>query len=297
MLSRLLALALAALIMCGPAEARRRRKPPPPVPELPGEQPFDDTPLSYADDWQPSYVPTLIDIPATELVQRHHPTLEFTYLARRFGGATFSGFAQGEEKGPRFRLNVRAGRDLQVSAEAPYYSTDTPGFNPPGSFCAFSAEVKYLFPYEVAGFRSAIGYRYMFSEDETRPFFLPDDFARMNSFYAVISRTPSHFRRWHAMVQRVFTQQSTGDHTIFGVGVEQQLFRFKHNWVRAIGEFGKPSFEDPRLGALGTLQKAENLYANAALRVRSGILQVEAGTRRALQAGYDEGYVTVVKRF
>ena len=86
-----------------------------------------------------------------------------------------------------------------------------------------------------------------------------------------------------------------GWRTIFGV--EQQLFRFKHNFVRAIGELSKPSFEDPRLGALGRLLKAENIYANMALRVRSGILQVEAGTRRAMQAGYDEGYVTVVKRF
>lgn len=302
---KVLAIALAALILssAAPAVARRRKPPPPPpVDELPGEQPLDDVPLSYADDWCPSYVPNLIDIPTTELVERHHPTLEFTYLARRFGGATFSNVVNAEQAGPRFALHVRAGRDLQVSGEASYHAPDgslkTGPYAAPTTLSAFSGEIKYLVPYEVAGFRSAIGLRYMFTEDESRPYFVPDDYQRMNMAYATISRTPSRYLRWHAMLARAFGPVNANDQTIFGFGLEQQLFRFKHNWVRAIGELGRPSFEDPTsFGVLGRPHKAENLYANVALRVRSGILQVDVGTRRAMQAGYDEGFVTVVKRF
>lgn len=300
---RLLKFAVWALFCAGVAAAAPRR--PPPVPELPGEQPTDDVPLSYADEWSPSYVPNLIDIPATELVERHHPMLELTYVSRRFGAPTYANVIQAAQSGPRFALHVRAGRDLQVSAEAPYYTPESAllagGFDPGGAFSAFSVEVKYLVPYEVAGFRSAVGFRFMFVDDEVRPFFLPDDYQRMNMAFASLSRTPSRHLRWHAMLAAVLVPTldglPRGEHTLFALGVERQLFCFKHNFVRLVLEAGKPSFDDPRHGILGQLPQAEDLYGNLALRIRSGILQVDAGTRRALQSGYDEGFVTVVKRF
>lgn len=302
---KLLKIALVALLFAGAASAAPRRRPPPPVPELPGEQPHDDVPLSYADDWCTSYVPNLIDIPAAELIERHHPTLELTYVARRFGGPTFSNVAQADMSGPRFAFHVRAGRDLMISAEVPYFSAEGNllggTFDPVGSFTAFSTEFKYLVPYEVYGFRSAIGLRYMFADAEVRPFFPPDDFQRMNMAYATVSRTPSRQLRWHAFLAAVLVPPMDplprGKHTLFGVSVEQQLFRFKHNYVRLILEANKPSFDDPRHGVLGRLFEADEPYGNMALRVRSGILQVDAGTRRAMQSGYDEGFVTVVKRF
>ena len=299
---KVLTVVLAMLVMCGPAPAVPRRKPPPPVPELPGEQPFDEPPLSYADEWCASYVPNLVDIPATELVPRHHPTLEFSYVDRRFASDTFSNVLHGSQSGPRFTLHVRAGRDFQISAEAPYYALEGalrtgPLDNGGGAFYAFAPEIKYLVPYEVAGFRAALGARHMFSDDHNRPFFVPDDFERMQMVYASISRTPNPAFRWHLMAAYVPVPLPTGDHSLLAFGLEHQLFRFKDNFVRAIGELGKPHFTDTHLGSLGPLAKADNVYGNAALRVRSGILQVDVGMRRLMQPGYNEYFASVVKRF
>ena len=304
MLSKLLTICLLACLLATAAMARPRHSPPP-EPELPGEQPEDDTPLSYADDWLASYVPNLIDIPATELVERHHPTFEMGYMTRHFGGPSFTNVKEAKQAGARFALHVRAGRDLQVSAETPVYqpttSLVTGAFEPEGAFTALAAEIKYLVPYEIAGFRSAVGYRNVFVDDKVRPLFLPDDYERMNMVYATVSRTPTTYLRWHLMAARVFVPTldglPQGEHALLALGFENQLFRLEHNWVRLITEVSRAHFYDVHHSIFGTEVHNDDPWVNMGLRVRSGILQAEIGSRRLMQPGYDEYYANVVKRF
>ena len=309
MLRMLLACAIACVVVA-PADrasaaahsAPRQRER---TPELPGEQPTDDTPTSYADEWPLGYVPNLIDIPATELVEREHPTLELGYMSRAVDGGAFSNLASSRQSGARLALHVRAFRDLQVSLEAPLWDThttvlagDVPGQR---SIEAVSVELKYLVPYEVAGFRAAVGLRYMFSDDNRRFLFFPDDFQRMNMAYASISRTPTRFMRMHLMYGAVFVPSldglPQGDHNVFAFGLEQQLYRLDHNWVRLILEAVKEDFHVAAQGPYGHVNHAGAPFVNAGFRVRSGILQVEIGARHLAQTGFSEQYAEIVKRF
>lgn len=302
-------MALVLALAPAPVQAAAHSAPKPRVParepELPGEEPGDEPPVSYADDWPVSFVPDLIDIPAAELVERHHPTLVLGYASRHLGPDSFANVVEARQSGGRFSLHVRVGRDFQVSAEVPFYQTVTSlKGGPPNddrSISGLAGEVKYLVPYEVAGVRAALGFRRLFADDNQRFLFTPDDWRRMNEVYVTAGKTPTPYMRLHLMLAKAFVESldglPQGEHTLVALGLEQQVFRLEHNWVRLIGEVGKPKFDTLAHGAYGHLGHADSPYVNAALRVRSGTIQCEVGVRRLNQSGYGESYANIVRRF
>jgi hypothetical protein len=269
-----------------------------------GEEPHEEPGLELSDDWPHSFVPNLIDLPSTDLVERHRPVLELGYASRRFGGPSFTDAVRVAQDGFRLAFHVRAFRDLQISALFPFYSTevDVRGPDPDidGSVNAFSLELKYLSPYEIAGVRTSAGVRFGVRDDDA-VFFHPDDFQRQSAFYLTFSKTPRANFRLHLTLMTVMgdgTENApVADHDLVAFALEHDFIRARENFLRGIVEVVKPSTEGPRHGFYGINVRRDEAYVNLALRVRSGIVQVDAGTRRATQQGFDEHFVTLVKRF
>jgi hypothetical protein len=279
--------------------------------EEPYEEPFVDNP---SDDWRPSFVPNLIDLPAAELVERHHPTLEMTLQRRTFDytfrtsiGDLTDAF---RHDGVRFLFHVRLGRDFQLTMGA---LAVEPGFVPDGPD-AFPAtlggalfEIKYLSPYEVVGIRTSAGFRVGVYDEKNGALFTYDDYTQLRSLYVTFGAYPRQDVRLHLTLMSVFAHSSpdllftASDYGLIGAGVEYTAWSKRANYVRLIGEVIDRKFQrevgSDAEAVFGVFKGAADAFANAMIRVRTGILQVDVATRHAGDSGWSENSITVVKRF
>lgn len=271
-----------------------------------GEQPYEEPSVApHSDDWLPSYVPNLVDVPAAELVERHHPTLELSFDRRRFGREAFDNVQDVDLSAARFAFHIRMGRDIQLSLQFPLIKpeltliTGAPAL--PGTLGAAAFELKYLSPYEVVGVRTALGVRFAAWDGDDVALFAPDDFSRLQSAYVTFGAFPRSDLRLHLTAMSVFAHGIPGfespDYGLMGAGVEYTPFVRGDNYVRFIGELVKRSFDGPEHGFYGRIQRPDRAFGNVALRARTGILQVDVGSRHVSERGWREQFATVVKRF
>lgn len=277
-----------------------------PPDRLQGEQPYEEpSVVPPSDDWLPSFVPNLIDLPAAELAERHHPTLELSLTRRRFGPEAFGNVREVRQNGARFAFHVRLGRDLQVSLEAPILKPETTlvaGAAPaPSTLAAEAFELKYLSPYEVVGVRTALGVRFAAWKEDDVVLFTPDEFTRLQSAYVTFGGHPRPDVRLHLTAMSVFAHGVPGfpvpDYGLFGAGFEYTPFVRGDNYARLMGELLERSFDGPDHGFYGRIQRPDRVFANVGVRVRTGILQLDVGTRHVSESGWSEQFATVVKRF
>ncbi|MBI4861270.1 MAG: hypothetical protein HY815_13585 [Candidatus Riflebacteria bacterium] len=262
--------------------------------------------LSFAEEFPCSYAPNLIDLPSTDLVEDHHPTLEMTYVHRGLGKAAFTNVVQARQQGVRLSAHFRLSRDFQLTLEAPFYKerlTLAGAWTPdiPGTVSAGTAEIKYLIPWEIAGLRTALGARASTLKERSHPLFTPDDFARLYGLFIVTTLTPTPATRLSSTALYAnMGQPEPLTHNslwLFGVAAEQQLFRLKANYVRWIGEVVMHRYAHQDYNYYGTLPRKTDLFYNSGLRIRTGIIQIDLGLRHLGHGGYNEQYATLVKRF
>jgi hypothetical protein len=271
-----------------------------------GEEPEEPDFVSFHESFGYSFSPNLVDVPAAELVERRRATLEITYLNNSLGPAFYDNVVNAKLRGIRLSYHVRAGRDFMLTLEAPFYKERlelVDGTQPaiPGTVSALSFEVRHLLPWEVAGFRTAIGARLSSYKEASHPLFTPDDHLRLNAIYATSGHAITPNLRITLASGLVHLPQPEplvpNRYAFFGLGYELNLFRARHNFVRWIAEANLQRLRTRDYNFYGFLRKTNDIYYNTGLRVRTGVLQVDLALRRPALEGNNGFSIGVVRRF
>jgi len=267
-----------------------------------------DTPYVHTngDDFQPGTSSDLIDMASTDLPDKGDPVLGVYYVSRKFNGKAFSDVVSARQEGPFLALATRAGRDFQLTLEAPFLTPSlslASGFMPslPGSLSSATLEVKYRVPVEVFGWRTVVGARSSSLKDRSHPLFTPGDWTRLNRIYVTFSKA---FRRWqriHLQFARTNIPQPEGlqfnEMLIVSLASESDLFRHEDTFIRWISELHLYDFKTSNYNHYGRLGPGMDTAFHTGLRLRNDVTEIDVTTRRILTAGFREFRVGFQKRF
>jgi hypothetical protein len=262
--------------------------------------------VEWAQRFVNPYVPNLIDVPSTDLVDRYHPTFELRIIQTWLGPGSFTNIRSARRTGVRLDYHYRLSRDFQATVSAPFYKErldliSGPVPDMPGAISALEFEIKYLVPYEVAGFRTALGGRVGSSKERSHPLFTPDDYFFISGLYATVSKTPAPTIRVSGTAAYVNIPQPDGlianAYWMFAGAFENQFFTLRDNWVRWIVEVNTQWFDRRAYNTYGDRTRLNEYFLNTGLRFRTGILHLDLGLRHVAQSGYGEAYFAVTKRF
>ena len=215
----------------------------------------------------------LVELPSPDLLRRGEREIDSRLLVRRTGSGIYLNLkeATAVSEELRFRRGLASGLELAVAgrlATLSATSIDTPFRSGSSGMPAVSAEVKFRLPDTILGASIVFGTGASLIGPDDRALEQPDDYARLNPTYMLISRPFAEIWRGSLVFRRsrVFsTDHNDGTNlTTFDAALEcavpgwprvQLELLSEHVGTRPIGDYGESPGFDGRTVNLGLRQQ------------------------------------------